>query len=129
MHVFTENKDHLSPFATYELLDARGNVIPPDPSAVFPEVIATNMRLRFLDNSTIGYFGPDSHNGPSRITMIDYDRLYIITNKGNYTFIVQPVVYKSSRTNAAILERVASPHLTTKVYLVENVTLNPAHQP
>ena len=121
MHLCSENEDNLSPFTKYELLDAHGNVIPPDPGAVFPEVIATNMQLRFLGNSTIGYFGPDSNNGPSRITVIIYDHLYSITNKGNYTFVVQPVVYKSSRTNAAILERVASPPLTTKVYLVENV--------
>ena len=129
MNICTENTDNLSPFTKFELKDARGNVIPPDPGAVFPEVIATNMQLRFLGNSTIGYFGPDSNKGPSRITVIIYDHLYSITNKGIYTFVVQPVVYKSTRTNTAVLERVTSPRLTTKVYLDENVILDQARQP
>lgn len=117
MHLCTVNEDNLSPFTKFELKDAHGNVIPPNPGVVFPEVIATNMRPRFMAASFIGYFGPGNNKEPSRMTVIHYNDLYTITNKGDYTFVVQPVVYKSNRTNAAILERVASPPLKTKVYM------------
>jgi hypothetical protein len=114
MNVCTQNKDNLPPFTRFKLLDSRGNVVPPRPGAVFPEVISTNMLPRFLAASFIGYFEHGSNKEPSRMTVINYEDLYAITNEGDYTFIVQPVLFKSNRTNAAILDRVKSPSIRIK---------------
>jgi len=74
MNICTQNEDSPTPFTKYKLLDGRGNVVSPKPDAVFPEVISTNMRPRFLAASFIGYFGRGSKE-PSRMTVINYEDL------------------------------------------------------
>lgn len=110
-----------SKLTKYELLDTQGNSIPPKPDADFPEIISTNLYPHFLAASFIGFFETASNKETSRITTLQYDDLYSITNEGDYMLIVQPVLYKRRSSDGNLLDRIDSPCITTKVHLVPNI--------
>jgi hypothetical protein len=56
---------------------------------------------------------------PCVINALKLDEIYSVTNEGDYTLTVQPVLYKK-RIETNILDRVDLPSVTTKVHLVPN---------
>ena len=112
-----QSQTAINKLTQFELLDDRGNVIPPKPDADFPEIISTNLYPRFLAPSFIGYFETATNKEPLRITELHYDNLFPVTNAGDYMLIVQPVLYKRKLSNSNLIERADSPCITTKVYL------------
>lgn len=156
-------------FAKFQLLDANGNIIPPNPNvgtnlmtkvlkdiksvgsfpditskfifiyetnlpawaspssgslvADFPKTISTNVYPRIEYNGMargdiLGKTYSGTNYPPQVIGFLKLDKIYSITNAGDYTLTVQPVLYKRNNTNQAILNRVDLPSVTTKVHLV-----------
>ena len=161
-------------FARFELLDAKGNVVPPNPNAGtnllertlnegdnpkliyetnlpawvaplsgtlvsnFPKTISTDVYPYFeysmdagkIGRQIMGKTGSLTNRPPFYIGYLKLDYIYSVTNEGDYTLTVQPVLYKRyNHTNDAILDRVDLPSVTTKVHLVPNVKLNSTRQP
>jgi hypothetical protein len=145
-------------FAKFELLDANGKVVPPNPKAGtnllerlmdrgpeltygpdvpkwvspksgslvanFPRTASTNAYPRLPDGWMVGEVSSPTNRPPANIGLLKLDEVYSITNQGEYTLTVQPVLYKQrNRADAAILDRVDLPSVTTKVHLVPNMNL------
>ncbi len=160
-------------FAKFQLLDTKGNIIPPNPNAGtnlmeevlkdiksvgsfpdiprklvyetnlpawvspyngslvadFPKTISTNVYPRIESSGVNGKYYSDilgktysgTNQPPYVIGFLKLDETYSITNAGDYTLTVQPVLYKRSNTNQAILNRVDLPSVATKVHLLPNV--------
>ena len=164
-------------FAKFELLDAKGNVIPPNPNAgtnllieiynwyqnsaptmslgrnqsppkvlyeknlptwvspasgsfvaKFPKTITTNVYPHQEYTGMIGKIDCVTNWPPPYLAFLKLDQIYSVTNEGDYTLTVQPVLYKQ-RIGTNILDRVDLPSVTTKVHLVPNVKLNSTRQP
>jgi hypothetical protein len=63
-----------------------------------------------------------SNEEPETIGVVNLSEVYSITQDGEYTITVQPVLYKRyNPTNDVIIERVDLPQVTTKVHLFRNV--------
>jgi hypothetical protein len=95
----------------------------------FPETVSAEVYPHFESGSIVGDFDFYSGNkfGPMPISYFYLGDLYSITNEGDYTLTVQPVLYKFDPTkninginNDEILHRVDLPEVTTKVHLVPN---------
>jgi hypothetical protein len=69
----------------------------------------------------VGEIGAATNMPPFYVGLLKLDEIYSVTNEGDYTLTVQPVLYKRSNTNQATLNRVDLPSVTTKVHLVPNV--------
>jgi len=138
-------------FAKFELLDAKGNVISSNPNAgsnlliklsggtygtnlptwvspasgslvaKFQKTISTNVYPQDQYSGMVGEIGAATNMPPFYVGLLKLDEIYSVTNEGDYTLTVQPVLYKRSNTNQAILNRVDLPSVTTKVHLVPNV--------
>jgi hypothetical protein len=145
-------------FARFELMDANGNVVPPNPTAgrgalgkwgninkypggglsyetvdppdwlslesgslvaSFPTTISTNVYPHFPDTGQMaGEIGASTNRPPFLLAFLKLDQIYSITNKGEYTLVVQPVLYrKQGVTNDEVLERVDMPCVTIKLNL------------
>jgi hypothetical protein len=86
----------------------------------FPET-ASSKDYPHYGTSIVGDFD-FSRGEPAPINLFTLGDLYSITNEGDYTLIVQAVLYKQfNHTNRDILDRVDLPSVTTKVHLVPNV--------
>jgi hypothetical protein len=157
-------------FAKFELLDSKGNVIPPNTkagtnlliemynwnssrvsmmslgpnqspptvlyetnlpawvspasgslTAKFPKNITTNVYPRQEFTGMIGEIDCVTNWPPPYLGFLKLDEIYSVTNVGDYTLTVQPVLYRRyNHTNDAILDRVDLPSVTTKVHLVPN---------
>lgn len=157
-------------FARFELLDAKGNVIPPNPNAGtnflertlkskiglisfpdisisrkltyetnlpawvspvseslvadFPKTISTNVYPHiectgFANSGIVGEIGSVTNRPPDYVGFLKLDEIYSVTNKGDYTLTVQPVLYKRyNHADPAILDRVDLPSVTTKIQLL-----------
>jgi hypothetical protein len=141
-------------FAKFELLDAGGRIIPPKPGAGtdmvkaggifyqtnlpawaartagslvadFPQTISTNVLPLYPDGEPACGVGPVVEN----ISDLNLNELYSITNEGDYTLAVQPVIYKSRSDNSELLDRVSLPCVTTTVHLHSEEQLSPTRQP
>lgn len=159
-------------FAKFQLLDAKGNVVPPNPNAGtnllgrvlkgrgfisfpdihcrlvyetnlpvwvspasgslvanFPKTISTNVYPHLvcvgtagvIDDGIAGETGSVTNRPPFYIGLLKLDEIYSVTNEGDYTLTVQPVLYKRQFPNSEFLDRVDLPCVTTKVHLVPNV--------
>jgi hypothetical protein len=160
-------------FAKFELLDSKGNVIPPIPQAGinwmkviiesqsglfsdfgihekdklvyqsnlpswvaltngslvgdFPKIISTNVYPRIEADTDYGTNFSDirgeiwsvTNHPPPYLGLLKLDEIYSVTNEGDYTLTVQPVLYKK-RIETNLLDRVDLPSVTTKVHLVPN---------
>jgi len=62
--------------------------------ANFPEIISTNVYPRVPGSSIVIYTGCASNQPPSQISALKLYDLYSITNEGDYTLTVQPVLYR-----------------------------------
>jgi len=156
-------------FAKFELLDAKGNVIPPNPNAEtnllveiynwyqrsaptislgpnesspkilyetnLPSWVAPasgSLTAKFPKTITLNVYPGQEYTGmigkiecftnwpPPYLGFLKLDQIYSVTNEGDYTLTVQPVLYKK-RIETNILDRVDLPSVTTKVHLVPNV--------
>jgi len=155
-------------FAKFELRDAKGNIIFPNPNAgtnfllyliegdtlgssfsqkityetnlpawiaplsgslvsKFPKTISLNVypyvKYYVLDKiryKIMGEIGANTNLPPFPVGLLKLDEIYSVTNEGNYTLTVQPVLYKISDTNQTILNRVDLPSVTTKIHLLPN---------
>jgi hypothetical protein len=143
-------------FTQFQLLDAKGNVIPPNSNAGtnllgsassyydqkliyrtdlpawaspssgslvanFPMLISTNLYPHLLDGDMAGKTWSSTNLPPLQyISLLKLDEIYSVTNEGDYTLTVQPVLYKK-RIETNLLDRVDLPSVTTKVHLVRNV--------
>jgi hypothetical protein len=164
-------------YAKFELLDAKGNVVPPIPHAGinwmklflesqsslisdfgihqknklvyqdslpswvaltngalvadFPKIVSTNVYPRIKTSTDIwtnysdivGKIDSTTNRPPfPYVGLFPLDYIYSITNEGDYTLTVQPVLYKRyNHSDDSILDRVDLPSVTTKVHLVRNV--------
>ena len=148
-------------FAKFELLDVHGTVVQPKPGAWtnlflgaygdwvysnnppsraalsddslearFPQTISTNGYPNMFGEVIGGIFSL-TNEPPDSIYFLRLDDLYVITNEGDYTFIVQPVIYKmrisphSYPPEEGILDRVDLPQVTMKVHLLPNYSPPP----
>jgi hypothetical protein len=80
----------------------------------FPE-IASSKDFPYFGRPIVGAFN-FSRGEPETISTFVLGDLYSITNEGDYTLTVQPVLYKK-RMETNILDRVNLPSVTTKVHL------------
>ncbi len=88
----------------------------------FPETASAKDYPHFGKSigSIVGAFN-FSRGEPSTISTFVLGDLYSITNEGDYTLTVQPVLFKQyNHANRDILDRVDLPSVTTKVHLVPN---------
>ncbi len=159
-------------YAKFELLDAKGNVVPPIPHAginwmklflesqsglksdfgihqkdelvyqdnlpswvaltngflvaEFPKTISTNVYPRILSSTDyktnysdiVGKISSNTNRPPfPYVGLFPLDYIYSVTNEGDYTLTVEPVLYKK-RIGTNILDRVDLPSVTTKVHLL-----------
>ncbi len=111
----------------------------------FPETVLAKDYPQYglgLHDPVGGLGGFWTNDEPTSITLFELGKVYSITNEGNYTLTVQPVLYRLqsyTRTNGAtdwlktndseILRRVDLPSVTTKVHLVPNEVANSTRQP
>jgi hypothetical protein len=150
-------------FAKFQLLDAKGNIIPPNPNAGtnllikllegesmrpddlsekltyethlptwasptngsltanFPKTISTNVYPRFkYGGYIVGEIGSVTNRPPFYVGLLKLNDIYAVTNEGDYTLVVQPILYKRRVFNSKFLDRVDLPCVTTKVHLVPN---------
>lgn len=155
-------------FAKFELLNAKGNVISPNPNAGenlllnliggenlggsfsqkleyginlpawvaplngslvanFPKTISINAYpyveygvLGKIGHNIMGEIGSTTNLPPFPVGLLKLDEIYSVTNAGEYTLTVQPVLYKRRSRNSEFLDRVDLPSVTTKVHLVPN---------
>lgn len=94
--------------------------------ADFPKIISTNVYPRFpgkfSDRTVAGDILESRLLPPENINVLILDDLYSITNEGDYTLTVCPVLYKQyNHADSAILDRVDLPCVTTKIHLIPNV--------
>lgn len=86
----------------------------------FPET-ASSKDYPHYGTSIVGDFSFSTKIGPMPISLFALGDLYSITNEGDYTLTVQPVLYKQfNHTNRDILDRIDLPVVTTKVHIVPN---------
>jgi hypothetical protein len=146
-------------FAKFELQDANGKVVSPNPNAGtnllgrlldghtgnhieltypsllpawaapnteslvahFPRTVSTNVYPRSRGGYIAGDIWTVTNRPPTYISYLKLDEVYSVTNEGDYTLTVQPVLYKQgSHAGAAILDRVDLPAVSTTVHLVRN---------
>jgi hypothetical protein len=87
--------------------------------AEFPKTINTNVYPHQEYTGMIGKTGCVTNRPPDYLGFLKLDEIYSVTNEGDYTLTVQPVLYKQ-RIGTNILDRVDLPSVTTKVHLVPN---------
>lgn len=99
----------------------------------YPETILGKDYPQFAPHDPVGGIEFWFVTGPEIFSKFELEDIYSITNEGDYTLTVQPVLYRYqyyTRTNGAkdvlrtnnseILRRVDLPSVTTKVHLVPN---------
>lgn len=96
--------------------------------AKFPKTISTDVYPYFeysngygkIRHQITGETGSVTNRPPFNIGFLKLDEIYSVTNEGDYTLTVQPVLYKM-RVGTNLLDRVDLPSVTTKVHLVPNM--------
>jgi hypothetical protein len=90
----------------------------------FPETILAKDYAHYIGGSIVGDFRFSTKQGPMPICLFTLGDLYSITNEGDYTLTVRPVLYKynprkniNGLNNTNVLHRVDLPSVTTKVHL------------
>jgi len=95
--------------------------------AKFPKTISTDVYPYFeYDNGygkirrqIMGETGSVTSRPPFYIGFLKLDEIYPVTNEGDYTLTVQPILYKK-RIGTNILDRVDLPEVSAKIHLVPN---------
>ena len=138
-------------FASFELSDSSGHIIPPKPTAGtnmleaygtvyrtnppawalpsagslvadFPEKVSTNAWPLYYKGGGLAPGGHLSGYGiAEQICSLNLYDLYSITNAGDYTLTIQPVLYLHKSYDSEFLDRIDFPIVTTKVHLVAKV--------
>jgi len=84
--------------------------------ANFPETIATNVYPYQEFAGMIGEINCVTNWPPPYLSFLKLDEVYSITNEGDYTLTIRPVLYKK-RIETNILDRVDLPSVATKIHL------------
>lgn len=87
--------------------------------AKFPKTISTKVYPQWQNGGFAGEIGSATNQPPDYLGFLKLNEVYSVTNEGDYTLTVQPVLYKK-RIGTNILDRVDLPSVTTKVHLVPN---------
>jgi hypothetical protein len=85
----------------------------------FPINISTNAYSQYKAYGMVGKIESWTNRPPFWVALLKLDEIYSVTNEGDYTLTVQPVLYKQ-RIGTNVLDRVDLPSVTTKVHLVPN---------
>jgi len=85
-------------------------------TASFPKTITAEVYPRQEFTGMIGKIECFTNWPPPYLGYLNLDTIYSITNEGDYTLAVQPVLYKK-RMGTNILDRVDLPCVTTKVHI------------
>jgi hypothetical protein len=93
--------------------------------AKFPKTISTNIYPHieygkasgWVDSDIVGDIWSVTNQPPPVISLLKLDEIYSVTNEGDYTLTVEPVLYKQ-RIGTNILDRVDLPSVTTKIHLL-----------
>ena len=86
----------------------------------FPKAILASAYPYGPGGTIVGEIGAFSNEPPEHINILNLTDLYNVTNEGNYTLTVQPVLYKLRLETAlknGSLDRVDLPSVSTKIYL------------
>ena len=123
-------------FPKFELKSADGNILQPYPGCVMEMACPKRIPVRSYPSYKVSYLvgeiwfvtnGPPSSTPPKEISAY-----YSITNEGDYTLTVHPVLYQNrtgrkidikkdfQETNTNYFDRVDLPSVTTKVHLLPN---------
>lgn len=94
-----------------------------------PRMITTNIypyvRAIYPNSPNVGdmagSIGFTSYGPPACISSLNLNEQYLITNEGDYTLTVQPVLYMHKSRDSEYLDRVDLPSVTTKFHLFPNV--------
>lgn len=90
--------------------------------AEFPKKVSTNVwPLYYRGVGLAPIVHLTGFGNPTQINSLNLYDLYSITNKGDYTLTVQPVLYKRRAANSKFLDRVDLPSVTTNVHLMPDV--------
>ena len=92
--------------------------------ADFPEKVSTSTWPLYYQGVGRAPTAPLSLSGQGiaeQISALNLYDLYSITNAGEYTLTVQPVLYLQKSGASEFLDRVDFPSVTTKVHLVPNI--------
>ena len=123
------------PAAGTNLLDVLGGIKatwPPNPPAwaaptdgmlaeQFPQTISLSAYPRDRVGGPLGAIFMNKNDAPQCINRLKINDWYVITNAGDYTLTVRPVLYKlrlQGYTNTGVLDRVDLPCVTAKAHLV-----------
>jgi hypothetical protein len=88
-------------------------------TAFFPKTISTSVYPHWFDGRVVGETGCATNIPPSTLASLNLDEIYSITNEGDYTLAVQPVLYKRyNHKDEDILDRVDLPCVKTTIHLV-----------
>jgi hypothetical protein len=85
--------------------------------AIFPKTISTNVYPYFYNNMLGEISGSATNFPPVGINALKLEEVYSVTNEGDYTLTVQPVLYKK-RVETNLLDRVDLPTVSTKIHLM-----------
>lgn len=87
--------------------------------ADFPETVLTNIYPRLADtDQMVGEIWSVTNRPPPFICLSELADIYPVSKEGDYTLTIKPVLYKRGyHTDAAILDRMDLPAVTTKVHL------------
>jgi len=104
--------------------------LPPKPSwwdssveEVFPDTISDLEYSRGQDGSFSSAIGFASNGPPCQIGFVRFNDIFAIKDAGDYSFTVQPVLYRmhcDGGTYRGYLNRIDLPSITTEIHLVPN---------
>jgi len=89
-------------------------------SGVYPHIEYGKLS-GWAESDILGGIWSVTNRPPPVIGFLKLDEIYPITQEGDYTLTVQPVLYKCGNTKQTDLDRVDLPSVTTVVHLVPNV--------
>jgi hypothetical protein len=128
-------------FPKFELKSPDGKILQPYTGIAVEQDCPSRIPVRSYPSYKVSYMvgeiwfvtnGPPAPNGPL-IGPLEFRTYYSITNEGDYTLTVRPVLYQNrtgrkieikkdfQETSTNYFDRVDLPEVTTKVHLVPNV--------
>jgi hypothetical protein len=104
-------KPHLPVWAT----PSAGSLV-----ADFPQTISTDVYPLYHQHGDLACrIGFVSNGSPAQINFFNLNDLFSITNEGDYTLTVQPILYKQRPyPNGDVLDRVDLPSVSAKIHLL-----------
>ena len=113
-------------FRMFRLEDSNGVVVPTRPGITMEHQFAQIMAWKDFPRPHNIFDSPEwgTNHFPVILAQIQLNEIYDITNEGEYTLTVGPVIYESE-VNLAYLDRVDFPYLSGKMHLMKSPPLPP----